>query len=221
METTVIHLLRHGEVDNPDGVVYGRLPHFSLTELGQQMGQTVADHLKSHDTDIAHIVSSPLLRAQQTALPTALAYDLEIATDANLIEAASHFEGVAVNENRWQLAHPKNWKYYAKLHQPGWGEPYAEILARMQKAIASALAKAKGREALLVSHQLPIVMVQRFLEGQPLSHSPLSRSCSLASLTSLTFEGDRLRGWQYSEPAGDLLAQARDMNPGASQAQTR
>ncbi len=221
MQTTTVHLLRHGEVDNPEGVVYGRLPGYGLTPLGLKMGQAVADYLVRQERDITRVVASPLLRAQQTARPTAEAYGLPIESDPNLIEADNCFEGVQVNKNRWMLAHPKNWKHYTRLHEPSWGEPYKEILHRMEAAVSSALEGARGHEALVVSHQLPIVVMQRFLAGKPLSHSPLNRECSLASLTSLLFEENTLVGWSYSEPAHKLLGEASDMNPGSSKAAIR
>ena len=42
-ERTIVHLLRHGEVYTPSGVLYGRWPDFHLSELGQEMAQRVAD----------------------------------------------------------------------------------------------------------------------------------------------------------------------------------
>ncbi len=221
METTIVHLLRHGEVDNPEGVVYGRLPGYGLTPLGKKMGQAVADYLRRQERDITRVIASPLLRAQQTALPTAEAYGLAVEEDPNLIEADNNFEGVQVNKNRLILAHPKNWKHYTRPHEPSWGEPYSQILRRMELGVANALHQARGHEALVVSHQLPIVMMQRFLAGKPLSHSPLNRECSLASLTSLMFQGDTLTGWSYLEPAHELLRDASDMNPGVSSASIR
>lgn len=216
MTFTTIHLMRHGEVDNPEGVLYGRLPGYGLTPLGKQMADTVAEYLVDEGADIATVIASPLLRAQLTARPTARAYGLQVEADARLVEAASEFEGVQVNKNRLALAHPKNWHLYTHPHRPSWGEPYADIAQRMNAAIASAVREARGHEALLVSHQLPIVTVQRFLEGKPLSHNPLRRQCTLASLTSLTFDDDQLIGWNYVEPAAELLSQAHDMVPGTS-----
>lgn len=220
MTFTTVYLMRHGEVDNPEGIIYGRKPGFGLTPLGLEMAQCVADYLVADGADITQVRASPLLRAQQTALPTALAYDLPITTDPRLVEAASRFEGVNVNRNRWVLAHPQNWGKYLAPHRPSWGEPYLDILSRMQAAVGASLEQAWGHAALVVSHQLPIVMIQRFLEGKPLSHNPLSRQCSLASLTSLLFENHTLVGWGYVEPAAALLEQARDVTPGTSAAAT-
>ena len=70
MDRTIIHVMRHGEVDNPDGVLYGRLPGFGLTELGHQMAARAAQYLVESGADIARVISSPLLRAQLTAAPT-------------------------------------------------------------------------------------------------------------------------------------------------------
>lgn len=221
MTFTTVHLMRHGEVDNPEGVLYGRLPGYGLTPLGKDMAQIGADYLVAKGADITHVIASPLLRAQQTALPTALAYDLPIEVDARLVEAGSQFEGRQINRNRWALAHPQNWHLYVRPNEPSWGEPYQQIVRRMSAAISRALHEAKGHEALLVSHQLPVVMVQRFVKGQPLSHNPLRRQCSLASMTSLTFEGDVLIATRYTEPAAQLLAVANDMTPGASQANVK
>ena len=75
-----------------------------------------------------------------------------------------------------------------------------------------------GREALLVSHQLPVWTTRLWLEGRSYLHDPRRRQCSLASLTSLTFDGRTLVGLAYWEPAGDLLRSAEDMVPGTSAA---
>lgn len=221
MTFTTVHLMRHGEVDNPSGVLYGRLPGFGLTELGGQMAQTVADFLADENRDITHVVASPLYRAQLTATPSARAYDLRVEADPRLVEAGSTFEGENVNRNRLALAAPRNWPRYRRPDVPSWGEPYADILSRMTAAVSSAIDVAAGHEVLLVSHQLPIVMVQRFIQGKALPHNPLGRECSLASLTSLLFEDHTLIGWSYTEPAKDLLERARDMSPGASAAKVR
>lgn len=68
-ERTVVHLLRHGEVYNPEGVLYGRLPGYFLSDLGQEMAIRAAAALA--DNDVAAVISSPMERAQQTAQPIA------------------------------------------------------------------------------------------------------------------------------------------------------
>ena len=135
MARTTIHLMRHGEVHNPEGILYGRLPGYHLSELGRQMALQVADVLSASGHDIAAVVTSPLERARETGAPTAAAFDLAPTTDARLIEAGNHFEGVSVNRNRWVLAHPEHWRYYLNPLRPSWGEPYTELVARMSAAV--------------------------------------------------------------------------------------
>lgn len=159
------------------------------------------------------------MRAQQTALPTALAFDLPVTADSRLVEAGNLFEGADIAANRWQLAYPSNWARYRNPFAPSWGEPYTQIVKRMSAVIADTLEVAKGREALLVSHQLPIWTVRSWVEGWSLAHLPFQRECSLASVTSLIFEDDTLVGCYYWEPAGHLLSKAADMVPGTSAAQ--
>jgi broad specificity phosphatase PhoE len=59
-------------------------------------------------------------------------------------------------------------------------------------------------EAVCVSHQLPIVAARRRAEGLHLYHDPRKRQCNLASVTSLTFDGDVIVRVDYREPAADL-----------------
>jgi broad specificity phosphatase PhoE len=205
-DRTVVHLLRHGEVFNPAGVLYGRLPGYYLSDLGQEMAVRAADALAGHDVTL--VVSSPMERAQQTAAPIAARHDLPIETDPLLIEADNVFEGQRVSVGDGVLRQPRAWRHLYNPVRPSWGEPYVEVAARMHQAIDSARAKARGHEAVLVSHQLPIWIARLAAEQRRLWHDPRNRQCTLASLTSLTFDGDRLAAITYTEPSRDLLAKA-------------
>lgn len=199
-ETTVVHLLRHGEVHNPTGVLYGRLPGFRLSSSGAEMAGTAAEWLRGRD--VTYLVASPLERAQQTAAPIAAALDLPIATDQRLIEAGNDFEGSTVGVGDGALRRPANWWRLRNPWLPSWGEPYREIAARMLAAVAGARNAARGHAAVCVSHQLPIWTLRLHLEGRRYLHDPRRRQCGLASVTSLTYVGDRLAGIAYTEPAG-------------------
>lgn len=203
-DLTVVHLMRHGEVHNPEGVLYGRLEGYHLSELGQEMARLVAVHLEAND--ITHVVASPLERAQETAAPIAADHGLEITTDARVIESENRFEGRTVGVK--DVLHPRNWHLFGNPMRPSWGEPYEQIAARMMAAIADAREAARGHEAVVVSHQLPVWTVRNKLEGRRLWHDPRKRECTLASLTSLTYRGDELVSVTYSEPAARLLARA-------------
>ncbi len=203
---TVVHLLRHGEVHNPEGVLYGRLPGFSLSERGRQQALRVAQHLTA--TDIACVVSSPLERAVQTADPVAASHRLDVATDENLIEAANEFEGEQVSLGRAAFRDPRRWPKLANPFQPSWAEPYLRVAHRMLAAVHAARGAAGGHEAVCVSHQLPIWALRRFVEGKRLWHDPRHRECALASLTSLEFADERLVSVSYSQPAGPADSRA-------------
>lgn len=203
---TVVHLMRHGEVHNPGGVLYGRLPGYVLSDLGQEMADTVARFLADHD--VVHVVASPLERAQQTAAPIAAAHDLPVETDERLIEAGNYFEGKTFGVGDGALTKPSVWPKLLNPFTPSWGEPYEEIAARMISAIADARTAAYGHETVLVSHQLPVWTVRNKLEGKRLWHDPRKRECALASLTSLTYTADDLTSISYTEPAAALLGRA-------------
>ncbi len=206
-QRSVVHLLRHGEVYNPEGVLYGRLPGYRLSERGEQMAEMAAQALAGHD--IAAVIASPMERAQQTADPIARVHDLDIATEPLAIEADNIFEGQRVSVGDGVLRQPRTWRHLWNPFRPSWGEPYDAVAERMRQAINNARESADGREAVMVSHQLPIWIARLDAEGRRLWHDPRSRQCTLASLTSLTFEGDRLMSIAYTEPARELL-------PGAS-----
>ena len=202
-ETTVVHLLRHGEVHNPEKVLYGRLPGYHLSDLGLKMAERVAERVRGED--ITYVVSSPLERAQETARPSAEALGLEVATDDRLIEAGNVFEGKTFGVGDGSLKRPAHWEHLRNPFRPSWGEPYVEIAERMLAAIAAARDAARGHEAVAVSHQLPIWIARSFATGRRLWHDPRKRQCSLASLTSFTYDGDELVSVSYEEPARDLL----------------
>ena len=197
---TVVHLLRHGEVFNPDGILYGRLPGFRLSENGTRQAKIVAAALA--DADIAAVLASPMQRAQETAAPIAAAHRLEIATEDRLIEADNKFEGERVSVGDGALRSPRFWPLLTDPFTPSWGEPYLRIAHRMFGAAHRARELAAGREAVCVSHQLPIWTLRRFVTGRRLWHDPRTRQCGLASLTSLVFADTELTGVYYTEPAG-------------------
>lgn len=200
MTITVVHLLRHGEVFNPDKILYGRLPGFHLSDTGRDQADIVAKYLAA--ADITAVVASPLQRAQETATPSAAGHGLEIVTEERLIEAGNRFEGKKVAVGDGALRDPRNWPMLRDPFTPSWGEPYLRIAHRMFGAVHRARELAEGHEALCVSHQLPIWTLRRFVEGKRLWHDPRKRQCALASVTSLVFTGTELTGLRYAEPAG-------------------
>ncbi|WP_134765502.1 histidine phosphatase family protein [Nocardioides sp. 1609] len=200
---TIVHLLRHGEVHNPAGVLYGRRDGFHLSDLGNRMAEKVADTIK--DRDIVHLVSSPLERAQETAAPLALVRGLTPVLDERVLESTNKFEGMTFGKGRNSLRNPATWRHLWNPFRPSWGEPYDKVVARMMAAVHDAREAAAGHEAVVVSHQLPIWITRLAAEKRSYLHHPKNRQCTLCSLTSLHFVGDRLTRVAYSEPAGDLI----------------
>lgn len=204
--TTIVHLVRHGEVANPDGILYGRIPGFSLSEDGQIMAKTAADFLVGRDVTVLR--SSPLDRAIQTAEPIAAQLGLPIEVDERLIEPWNHFEGLNVGVGDGSLRAPRHWIYLRNPFRPSWGEPYKEVAARVLAAVTDAARAARGHQAVCVSHQLPIWVSRRSAEGRRLWHDPRHRQCALGSVTSLTFVADQLTSVSYAEPSGSAGSRA-------------
>jgi len=196
-EITVVHLLRHGEVSNPDGVLYGRLPGYHLSANGRLMAAAAADFFA--ERPVAALYASPLERAQETAQPVAERLGLEIVTDERLIESVNVLEGKAVTLAQLAL-NPSNWRYLWNPFRPSWGEPYTQVAARMRQVIDRAREAARGQEAICVSHQLPIWISRLAAEHKHLWHNPNNRQCALGSVTSFTFDGDELAGVSYAVP---------------------
>ncbi len=201
-QRTIVHLVRHGEVHNPAGLLYGRLPDYHLSDLGREMAQVVADDLRSRD--IVHLRCSPLERAQETMEPIADALGLPVSIDGRVIEAANYLEGLKVSFPGL-LRRPKLWWHFRNIFGPSWGERYRDIVARMRLAMRDAADAAAGHEAVIVSHQLPIWMARCDAEGRRLMHDPRKRECTLASITSFSYLGSHLTSVSYREPAAGLL----------------
>lgn len=205
MTADLIRLVRHGEVHNPEGVLYGRIPGYHLSELGHAMAEAAAQSLAEHR--ITALYASPLQRAQESAKPWSERFGLPIITEERIIEPTNWFEGTSV---RRAIRSPRAWVQLRNPMRPSWGEPYRSVEARMLAAIHAAWQKADGGEVVMVSHQMPIVMVARSVKDLRLPHNPRHRRCTLSSITTLAREGDRFVEVDYQEPAKELLATAID-----------
>lgn len=199
-----VHVVRHGEVENPQKILYGRQPGWRLSARGQEMASAVAQW--SRDLEIGALHVSPLQRAQETAAPIAEIHKLPITTDERLIEAANVFEGKSFELGSGVLKHPASWRHLYNPWKPSWGEPYQGQIERMLAAVFHAKKSAGDKDAIVVSHQLPIWILRSAIEGRSLLHDPRKRICTLASVTSLHFDDEgMISGVTYQEPAGHLL----------------
>lgn len=215
----VVHFVRHGLVQNPHGILYGRLPDYHLSDIGNAMAERVAAHLKATvGGKVTYLAASPLERAAETAAPISRELGLEVVTDVRLIEPTNVFEGSRFAVGDGVLKRPANWRKVRNPFTPSWGESYLSIARRMVAAAYAAAqavtdqvggsdesGAAADRHAVLVSHQLPIWTLRRYLDGRRLWHNPAKRQCSLASITTITFTGGVVTDIDYAEPAADLV----------------
>ena len=201
---TSVHVVRHGEVENPNKILYGRQSGWYLSKRGEEMAKTLGEWAKPLNIGAVH--ASPLERAQQTAKPMADAHNLTINTDERLIEAANVFEGKPFGVGDGVLRQPSAWPKLWNPWKPSWGEPYVDQVNRMLAAVFAARDAANGKDAIVVSHQLPIWILRSAIEGRRFLHDPRKRICTLASVTSIHFDDEGLiTNLTYSEPAKHLL----------------
>ncbi|MFN2491016.1 MAG: histidine phosphatase family protein [Actinomycetota bacterium] len=192
-----VHLVRHGEVENPRGVVYGRMPGYNLSERGTRQAASAARRLE--DADIASIWASPLERAQETAHAIAQPHGLEVVTDERLIESDTTFEG-ATRSILSFLRSPRQWWSFRNPMRPSWGETFVEIRERMLGAIEDALEQAGGREAVIVSHQTPVIVARLALARSRLPPWLPLTLCDTGSVTTLVLDKGRLVTASYFKP---------------------
>jgi broad specificity phosphatase PhoE len=206
-----IHLVRHGEVFNPQGVLYGRLPGYGLSDLGRSMADAAAHDLVARSRPVGALVSSPLQRTQQSAEPIGAAFGLEPALDDRVIEPTNRFEGMRMHGRDSALRDVRNWSFLVNPWEPSWGEPFRSIATRMLHAMDDAWNSIEGGDAVIVSHQLPIWMVHRRVAGKSLAHDPRRRRCALSSITTFERRGSTFVEVGYRDPAAGLGAHATDV----------
>lgn len=192
MSERLVHLVRHGAVENPDGVIYGRLPGFALSARGREQAEAAAQRVAALSSGPIALVASPLQRAQESA--AILAQHLaasEVATDERFIEAHGPFDGRKrhgpVGQLVRQVVTPSAWRA---------AETPTAVLRRMRDGV---LATPADRSVVIVSHQFPIRMARVAFEH---ASSPIAArvpwlfvrgKAGIGSVTTLVFRGDVLR----------------------------
>lgn len=199
--TTTVHLVRHGQVENPAGVIYGRLPGFHLSERGRGQARAAADRLAN--APVGALWSSPLERAQETAAEIATRHGLEIVTDDRLLESVNSFEGFKASIRGFAegLARsPGHWWNLRNPLKPSWGETFAQIRERMLSAVRDAVRQADGKDVVIVSHQSPILVARLALTRRRVPPWLGFTPCETGSVTTLVLDGDRAVSASYFVP---------------------
>ena len=162
----LVHLVRHGEVENPQGLVYGALPHFGLSSRGQRQAELAARHLAN--LPLGAVWSSPLERALRTAEAIARPHRLPVEVDSDLVE----WDHQGWTGLRWdQLSEERPGQLEAYLRDPTQldfaGETIAELARRIVNAITRAAGATRG-DLVVVGHQDPLQAGRLKLTGRPL-----------------------------------------------------
>jgi broad specificity phosphatase PhoE len=195
MTTTVIHLVRHAEVENPDSIWYGHLEGFPLSAKGRETAEALGEFFASHP--LAAVYTSPLTRAQETAMPIARARGLDVVVCEDIIETQSYMQGQ--HADRRVFLKPRNLRYFINPFRPTWGEPYRSVAARMVRAVETMRRAHPGGEVVAVSHMTPIQVARLAVEGRPLQPWLRRVPCRRGSVTTLEFEDDRYARTVYRE----------------------
>lgn len=179
-------------------MLYGRLPGYGLSEAGRRMARQAAEWVQSMDRPVAALWSSPLQRTRESAEPFTEIFGLEPRIDDRIIEPTNVFEGRRMVR---ALLNPWNWRHLRKPALPSWGEPYADVVARMNAAMTEAWESADSGDVVMVSHQLPIWITHLAVAGLPTQHDPRRRRCALSSVTSFEMVDNKWTEVAYAEPA--------------------
>ncbi|WP_345751467.1 histidine phosphatase family protein [Microbacterium rhizophilus] len=198
MPAELIHLVRHGEVHNPDRVLYERLPGFRLSDDGRRMARAAAEHVRDLGRTVTTLLCSPLQRTQESSEPFTELLGLEPRIEERVIEPTNVFAGMRMSS---ALRKPWNWHHLRRPSVPSWGEPYSQVVDRMRSALDEAWHNTPEGDVVIVSHQAPIWLTHLSVAGLPLPHDPRTRRCALSSVTSFERVGDVWREVSYAEPA--------------------
>ncbi len=159
-QATRISLVRHGTVHNPQQIVYGRLPHFPLGEMGRLQAQRAAQVVQGWP--IAAIYSSPLLRAQETAQILAESLpEVPLRTSEWLNEVRFFYEGQPLQDMA-----ARNWDLYTGA-PPEYEQP-PDAVERVRAFLAQMRREHTGQHILAVSHGDVIAFATLWAHSIPL-----------------------------------------------------
>lgn len=161
MKSSVIHFMRHGEVDNPKQVLYARLPGFGITPAARNLvADRVAEFLPQH---IAYIYSSPLLRTRQTAAVLARGLAVKVRYSSRLIEIGSIYAGVSLEEYYRSI----QYRMYEQESIDRGHETIESVRKRMLLFVHTLLRQHQGETGIVISHADPILILKTAMMNIP------------------------------------------------------
>jgi broad specificity phosphatase PhoE len=165
----LVHLIRHGEVENPDNLVYAKLPGFGLSELGRAQASQAARHLGSQP--VVAVWSSPLERALETASIIARRFGVPVRVEDTLTEwalldrwAGTRWDEIDTRfpgELSAYLQHPTDLAFAP--------ESLTQMAARITSTIEALATRHPEGDVVIISHQDPVQAARLQLSGRDLS----------------------------------------------------
>ena len=139
---TVVHLLRHGEVHNPQGILYGRAAaSTSPSAAARWPSGSPSGSATATSPTWSPRRSSARSRPPPRSRPPA---GSRSQLDERVIESSNVFEGKPFRHRRLLLRQPQIWSKLWNPFRPSWGEPYKDIAARMWAAVARRPRRGRG-----------------------------------------------------------------------------
>ncbi len=194
---TIIHFIRHAQVNNPEKIAYGRMAGFKLSESGKKEAAKVGEFFKNKK--ISCIYTSPLERGFETA---------NIISDAfkKIVKVVHKYELIEIDSKKWQsfpLDELFQDKYFESFVSDAESNEVPENLsalaARMENFTLSLCAEQKGEEVVCVSHEYPILALRFRLERKPLTQIK-NLNVETGSVTTFVFdENCKLKETSYTK----------------------
>ncbi len=197
--STRLHLVRHCDVRNPDGVLYGHLPNFPLSEKGVKQAHALGRYFAG--TRVRQIYSSPLERARQTSEIIASYLDgVPITYTDDLIETrfGLYLQGIPPKQVPWRRP-----LWLIHMVWPGLlrnDESVAALAARVRRPLMRLLADHPGDGGICVSHGDPIQGFWVNSESRP-RYALHRLQCAKGGLLELDYDGEALKKLTYLSPA--------------------